>query len=67
MNMKRSTGSRVVPDHEQIPYEHDQIVCPKCLLTQIAKIKYSGFNPVKFHRCINCTYMITAKDWNSIL
>lgn len=65
--MKKSITSHVVPDHEHIPYELDQIICPKCLLNQIAKINYSGVNLVKLHRCLNCTHMITEKDWNSIL
>lgn len=65
--MKKSMTSHVTPDHEQIPYELDQIVCPKCQLNQIAKINHSGLKAVKLHRCINCSHMITKKDWNSIL
>ncbi len=55
----------VVPDPEQLPFDNDQIKCPKCKKLQEAKILHGRAEYYKVHQCTNCGYIIREGEWRS--
>lgn len=58
--------THVVPDPEQLPFDIDHIICPKCKKVQGAKILYGWAEFYKVHSCIDCGYIIREGEWKSI-
>lgn len=64
--LKKRTETKVEPDQEQLPFRLDHIKC-KCGEIQSAKILHGRKGDVYLHHCVNCKFLITKKDWKSIL
>lgn len=62
-----STKTTVVRDDDQLPYDLDQICCPKCSELQTARILNRWPRREYKHTCVVCRFVIRKKDWISVL
>lgn len=66
-NIKSPKKVKVIADHEQEPFELDQIKCPVCSTIQEARI-YPDRKVFKhIHKCTCCSHMIYKGEWASII